>query len=89
MEPIWHDREIRFDCSSSQINLRKGEVLVDTLPNIEDTKGNQDEAGTMKVTNLRLIWYCDANPYINLSIGYNSIANHEVKVNYSGASGNT
>jgi len=89
MEQIWQDREIRFDCSTNQINLRRGELLIDSLQNIEDTKGNPDEPGTMKITNLRIIWYCDTNPYINLSIGYGSIANHEVKVNYSGSSGNT
>lgn len=89
MEVVWQNREIRFDCPSSQIKLRKGERLIDTIPGIEDTKGNPDESGTFKFTSLRVVWYSDTNSYINLSIGFDTITSGEVKSSYSGSTGNT
>jgi len=89
MDPIWQDREIRFDVSTNQILPRKGEMVIETLPNIEDTKGNPDDPGTLKISNLRLAWYHDSNPSINLSIGYDCIANFEVKVTFSSNTGST
>ena len=83
MDQIWQDREIRFDVSNSQLLLRKGETAIEILKNIEDTKGNPDEPGMLKITNLRLIWYHDSNSGINLSIGYDCISNFEVKVTFS------
>lgn len=84
---IWQDREIRFDIPNKEIVTRKGEIVIDAIKNIEDTKGNPDETGTLKITNLRLLWYSEINTQINLSIGYDCIANIEVKVIVSNNSG--
>ena len=89
MEPIWQNSEIRFDCSTSQLKSRKGEKIIDTMNNIEDTKGNPDESGTFKFTNLRVLWYSDTNSSINLSIGYDTITGFDIKSNYSATYGNT
>ena len=89
MEAIWHNKEIRFDCPNNQLKLHKGERVIDTITNIEDTKGNPDENGTFKFTNLRALWYSDTNNYINLSIGLDTITGCEAKANYSGTYGNT
>lgn len=84
---VWQDREIRFDVSNKEMATRKGEVVIESIKNIEDTKGNPDETGTLKITNLRLLWYSDTNSHINLSIGYDCIANIEVKISVSNNSG--
>lgn len=79
---VWHDREIRFDSSTNDLKPRKGEILIDELGSIEDTKGNNGERGQLSITNLRLIWTCTKNKKINLSIGYNCIVNittHQAK----------
>eukprot|EP01061_Rhynchopus_euleeides_P008394 TRINITY_DN1745_c1_g1_i2.p1 TRINITY_DN1745_c1_g1~~TRINITY_DN1745_c1_g1_i2.p1 ORF type:complete len:344 (+),score=120.36 TRINITY_DN1745_c1_g1_i2:282-1313(+) len=70
---IWQDREIRFDITPQEFELRKGEFRIDVIDSIEDTKGNNGEKGQLTVTNLRLIWCCSRNFRINLSIGYNCI----------------
>lgn len=89
MEAIWQNNEIRFDCPANQLKFRKGERLIETFNNIEDSKGNPDESGTFKFTNLRALWYSDVNKYINLSIGYDTINTCENKASYSGANGTT
>lgn len=76
---VWQDREIRFDGPAQDIKMRKGEVEIDALYSIEDTKGNNGEKGTLYVTNLRLIWVSKKNSRINLSVGYNCITNINVK----------
>ena len=60
------DREIKFDCTASQLSLRRGEVLLDSLANVEDTKGNNGEHGKLQVTSLRLTWESHKNPRTNL-----------------------
>ena len=50
----------RYDLTSStirQMKMRPGEVLIDRLDSIEDTKGNSGDRGRMLVTNLRVIWH--------------------------------
>lgn len=39
-EPFWEDREVRFDCSSKELQLRKGEDIIQVFKDVEDTKGN-------------------------------------------------
>ncbi|CAI2375368.1 unnamed protein product [Moneuplotes crassus] len=82
-DPIWQHREIRFDAPFSQLTLRKGEVLIDSIANVEDTKGNNGDKGNLLITNLRIIWFCDDNKKINLSVGYDCILNSEIKDNNS------
>lgn len=86
---FWHDREIRFDISGQEYQLRKGEFIIDTLDGVEDTKGNNGEKGLLCVTNLRLIWHCTKDPRVNLSIGYSCVLSIEIKAAPSKLRGNT
>jgi Bardet-Biedl syndrome 5 protein len=72
---VWQDREIRFDVSLKDLQCRPGEEEIDSIDNIEDTKGNNGERGMLSITNLRMIWTCTRKPNLNLSIGYNCIIN--------------
>lgn len=47
--------------------MRNGELLIDKLDMIEDTKGNAGDQGRLMVTNLRIIWHSLSLPRINLS----------------------
>ena len=78
-EFIWQDREIRFDVSMKQLSMHPGEQVVDSMNDVEDTKGNNGDRGCMIITNLRLIWFCDKDRHINLSIGYDCVLNIEIK----------
>ena len=40
-----------------QMKMRPGEILIDKLDSIEDTKGNSGDRGRLLVTNLRVIWH--------------------------------
>lgn len=68
-EPLWQDREIKFDATAKDLTLRKGERVIDTFISVEDTKGNSGDIGSMSVTNLRFIWQSKNKPRINLSVG--------------------
>ncbi|CAI2348241.1 unnamed protein product [Caenorhabditis sp. 36 PRJEB53466] len=78
-EDIWHDREIRFDVDHKLLKLINGETLVARVDNVEDTKGNNGDRGTMKVTNLRMIWHAASMPRINITIGWNCITGVQSK----------
>ena len=69
----WHDREIRFDIKMYDLAMVKGEKIVDSMNDVEDTKGNNGDRGCMIITNLRVIWFCDKDKHINLTIGYDCI----------------
>ena len=56
---IWQDREIKFDVPPAALRCRPGEKLIDSIPDVEDTKGNSGELGLLLITNLRLIWYAN------------------------------
>ena len=49
------------------------------MNDVEDTKGNNGDRGAMIITNLRLIWFCDQDKKINLSIGFDCVIGLEVK----------
>ncbi len=53
--------------------MRPGELMIERIDNVEDTKGNNGDKGVLRVTNIRLIWHAINMPRINLSIGYNAI----------------
>lgn len=73
---FWQDREIRFDAPVAVLTLRENtEQVYATYHQIEDTKGNNGQAGTLLVTNLRLIWWSALRKRTNLSIGYYCIQN--------------
>uniref|UniRef100_A0AAX7U934 BBSome complex member BBS5 PH domain-containing protein n=1 Tax=Astatotilapia calliptera TaxID=8154 RepID=A0AAX7U934_ASTCA len=75
LDALWEDRDVRFDITVQQMKTRPGEVLIDCLDSIEDTKGNNGDRGRLLVTNLRIIWHSLALPRVNLSVGYNTIIN--------------
>ena len=59
--------------------MHDGEQIVDSMNHVEDTKGNNGDRGSLIITNLRLIWFCDNDKHINLSIGYDCIISNEIK----------
>uniref|UniRef100_A0A0N5ANT9 Bardet-Biedl syndrome 5 protein n=1 Tax=Syphacia muris TaxID=451379 RepID=A0A0N5ANT9_9BILA len=70
---VWQDRDIRFDLDFKCLRLIPGEKLLEKIESVEDTKGNNGDKGTLRITNIRLIWYANQMPRINLSIGYNAV----------------
>ena len=86
-DTVWQDREIRFDMGQNQIKLRKGEDQVQVINKIEDYKGNPQENGYMIISNLRLIWRHLQNKTINISIGYETIQQIQIKIVYSNVLG--
>ena len=44
-EIVWQDREVRFDSPPAEMQCRKGEVVIDSINSVEDTKGNNGERG--------------------------------------------
>lgn len=85
----WQDREIRFDVSSTAMELRKGEVLIDSINSVEDTKGNNGERGALEITNLRLLWASHKSARTNLSIGYSCVQTLKIRTATSKLRGNT
>lgn len=69
----WKDKKLCFDLRPSDLALDCGEQLIGCFYPIEDVKGNQDELGLLKVTNLRLIWICCKKKRVNLSIGWRTV----------------
>lgn len=74
---IWQDREIRFDVPFALLKPRRGEVEIDSINAVEDTKGNNGEKGQLSVTNLRIIWCSHKDPRTNLSQSTNSETEHD------------
>ncbi|CAB3403489.1 unnamed protein product [Caenorhabditis bovis] len=72
-EEVWQDREIRFDVDHRLLRLINGEVQIAKMEHVEDTKGNNGDRGTMRVTNLRLVWHAANMPRINITIGWNCV----------------
>ena len=48
------------------MKMRPGEMLIDKLDSIEDTKGNAGDKGRILVTNLRVIWHSQSMPRVSL-----------------------
>lgn len=86
---VWQDREIRFDSNPALLNCRKGEMVIDSINSVEDTKGNNGERGSLLVTNLRIIWVSHAKSTINLSIGLNTILTVNIRKAKSKLRGHT
>ena len=86
---VWQDRDIRFDTTLPQLAIRPGEVQIDSINSVEDTKGNNGEKGSLAITNLRLVWICNRNSRINLSIGYSAVQSINIKQANSRLRGNT
>jgi len=88
-DALWEDREIRFDISPAQMKMRPGEMMIDRLDSVEDTKGNNGDRGRLLVTNLRVIWHSHSMPRVNLSIGYNCVISITTKTASSKLRGST
>ncbi|RHY34042.1 hypothetical protein DYB32_001178 [Aphanomyces invadans] len=85
----WQDREIRFDIATSAMELRKGEVAIDSINSVEDTKGNNGDRGSLEITNLRLLWASHRSTRTNLSIGYNCVQSVKIRTATSKLRGST
>jgi Bardet-Biedl syndrome 5 protein len=72
---IWQDRDVCFDSKPADLELRKGEVAIETQHNVEDTKGNVGDRGMLVSTNLRFMWISAAKKRTNLSIGLHCVIN--------------
>lgn len=48
-EVVWQDREVRFDSPPAEMQCRKGEVVIDSINSVEDTKGNNGERGVCEI----------------------------------------
>jgi len=86
---LWYDREVRFDMLGSELGYRRGEVTIDSIQGVEDTKGNNGERGSMSITNLRIIWVSARVKSCNISIGYNTLLSMSVRSAASRLRGNT
>eukprot|EP00898_Chlorokybus_atmophyticus_P005142 jgi/Chlat1/5629/Chrsp369S05412 len=78
-----------FDVPAKELELRRGEVLIDSIDGIEDTKGNNGDKGDFLISNLRLIWISQRNRKTNLSIGYNPVLSINVRTATSRLRGST
>lgn len=70
----WKDKSLCFDIRSHDLEVSGSEKLIGCFYPIEDVKGNQDEPGVLKITNLRLIWICRRKRRVNLSIGWRTVS---------------
>lgn len=86
---LWQDWEIRFDLPARQLELRRGEQLIDELGSVEDTKGRDAERGLLQLTNLRIIWQSHARSRVNVSVGLGCVTAFNVKTASSRLRGGT
>lgn len=70
----WRDKSLSFDLRNSELELAEGEQLIACFYPIEDIKGNPNELGVLKLTNLRLIYICCDKKRVNLSIGWRTVS---------------
>ncbi|XP_013790289.1 Bardet-Biedl syndrome 5 protein homolog, partial [Limulus polyphemus] len=70
---LWQDRDIRFDITPQELQLRHGEIMIDKLEAVEDTKGNSGDRGKLFITNLRMIWQSHSRPRVSLSVGWSCV----------------
>ena len=59
--------------------MHQGEQVVDSMNDVEDTKGNNGDKGSLILTNLRIIWFADTNKHINLSIGFDCVMSNDIR----------
>ena len=72
---LWEDRSVKFDVPVTALKLRPGEIMIEQVTDVEDTKGNNGDKGKLIITNLRLVWIHENTSKINLSIGYLNFIN--------------
>jgi len=69
----WQDREVLFDINPKLLACRPGEEIVETLSDVEDSKGSNNEVGKLVLTNLRCMWIFNKDKKINLTFGLDTI----------------
>ena len=75
---IWELKLIRFDTDLD--DKRKAyEKYICVSDMVEDVKGNPGRKGHFYLTNLRVIWHCNSDKDLNLSIGLDTINNALIK----------
>jgi hypothetical protein len=75
---LWQDVEVLFDLPASCLRLRKGEVLLDSLASVEDSKSGGLSKGTLMLTNLRLT-FVEAKTGQNISIGFGGVVKSNIR----------
>ena len=88
-EGFWQDSEIRFDVGGKDLAPCPGEFQIETLSDIEDSKGNSGEHGQLRVTNVRILWVSSKTPKTNLSIGLNCVLSINIRASESRARSTT
>ncbi|KAI6645847.1 hypothetical protein LOD99_13106 [Oopsacas minuta] len=88
-ESLWEDRSVKFDVPMTALKLRPGEVMIEQITDVEDTKGNNGDKGKLVITNLRLVWIHELTSKVNLSIGYLNFINTSMINTESRLRGNT
>lgn len=61
------------------MELRGGEFVIDQLDDVEDTKGNNGEPGSLSITNLRMIYQSKRSKRVNVSVGYKTIISMTIR----------
>jgi Bardet-Biedl syndrome 5 protein len=82
-EGFWQDCEIRFDVCRKDLATCPGEFEIETLDNIEDSKGNSGGLGQLRLTNIRILWLSSKSSKTNLSIGFNCVLSINIRTNES------
>lgn len=86
----WRERECKFDIPlPNLLEPVYGEIFIDSLNDVEDTKGNPGQSGRLIVTNLRIIWHSHKDAKINISIGLFAAVRLEIRTTESRLRGRT
>lgn len=75
-DEVW--QEVRFDSPNAFLEARRGEVTLEALDQVEDTKGNNGVVGELTLTNLRIIWVNKKVRRTNISVGLGNITSLSV-----------
>ncbi|KAF5827792.1 hypothetical protein DUNSADRAFT_18716 [Dunaliella salina] len=86
---LWQDREIRFGCTKKERSLRGGETILGRIDDVEDTRAHNGVAGTLLITNLRLMWWSEKKLGSGLSVGYSCVTRYLLKSSSSKSKGVT
>uniref|UniRef100_A0A383W0W7 BBSome complex member BBS5 PH domain-containing protein n=1 Tax=Tetradesmus obliquus TaxID=3088 RepID=A0A383W0W7_TETOB len=78
-DEVWQDREVRFDVAPAQLQCRRGEEVLENFDPVEDTKGNNGEAGRLTLTNLRLTWRSSKQARTSITMGLDAISSLAVR----------
>lgn len=59
--------DVYYVSECSLLDPRRGEIEIDSINSVEDTKGNNGDRGSLAITNLRIVWSSHKRPRTNLS----------------------